>query len=132
MDFKEVCQKRDYIRKAIEQGTSFLFSVTVEGWAPAKKHDVKTPGIWSSTEMLEFLLTNTVLPSYSIAKTIELLVDYIIGKYDESVSGWALTAVDPPGAFSAITTGHCIYVLKLYINRFTSDARKNQIPTGEA
>lgn len=127
MDYREICKKREYIRNAIEQGTSFLFSVTGEGVAPAKKHDVKSPGIWTSAEMLEFLLTNKVLPSYSIAKTIELIVDYIISKYDESVSGWALTASDPPGAFSAITTGHCVYVLKLYLNKFTTGARKKQL-----
>lgn len=127
MDFREINIKREYIRNAIEQGTSFLFSATGEGVAPAKKHDVKSPGIWTSAEMLEFLLTNKVIPSYSISKTIELIVDYIISKYDNSISGWALTAFDPPGSFSAITTGHCIYVLKLYLNKFTADARKKQL-----
>jgi hypothetical protein len=127
MDFREISKKREYIRMAVEQGTSFLFSATGEGVAPAKKHDVKSPGIWTSAEMLEFLLTNKVLPSYSIATTIELIVDYIISKYDDSVSGWALTAFDPPGVFSAITTGHCIYVLKLYLNKFTTDERKKQL-----
>jgi hypothetical protein len=127
MDFHDINQKRQYIRMAIEQGTSFLFSVTGEGVAPAKKHDIKSPGIWTSAEMLEFLLTNKVLPSYSIAKTIEQTVDYIISKYDETVSGWALPASDPPGAFSAITSGHCIFVLKLYLNKFTTDARRKQI-----
>lgn len=127
MEFQEISKTREYIRNAIEQGAYFLFSVTGKGGTPAKKHDVRSPGIWASAEMLAFLLTNKVLPSYSIANTIELIVDFIISEYDSSVSGWPLTADDPPKAFSAITTGYCIYVLKLYLNIYTTDARQERL-----
>lgn len=127
MEYQEIGKTREYIRKAIEEGANFLFSVTGNAGVPAKKHDVKAPSIWTSAEMLEFLLINKVLPSYSIANTIDSMVDFLISKYDPSVSGWALTADDPPKAYSAITTGYCTYILKLYLNTYTTDARKEQL-----
>lgn len=127
MNYTEINRKRDLLRKAIERGTDFLFNVIEDGKAPAKKHDVEKPGIWTSAEILEFLLTNKVLPSYTLASQIDAIVDFILSKYDSISKGWGLTADDPAGSFSAITTGHCIYVLKLYLNVFVNAERKRSI-----
>lgn len=127
MNYLEISHKRELFRKAIERGADFLFDAMEDGKAPAKKHDVEKPGIWTSTEILEFLLTNKALPSYSLANQIDAIIDFLISKYDASIRGWGLTAEDPPGSFSAITTGHCIYVLKLYLNAFVDTERKKHI-----
>ena len=127
MEYLEISNKRELFRKSIERGTDFLFNAMEDGRAPAKKHDVEKPGIWTSTEILEFLLTNKVLPSYSLSYQIDAIIDFLISKYDGSVKGWGLTAEDPTGSFSAITTGHCIYVLKLYLNAFLDTDRKRTI-----
>lgn len=127
MNYAEINNKRNLLHKAIERGTDFLFNIMDGGKTPAKKHDVEKPGIWTSAEILEFLLTNNVLPSYSLATQIDAIVDFLISKYDDSAKGWGLTADDPAGSFSAITTGHCIYVLKLYLNTFVPTERKRHI-----
>lgn len=74
-------------------------------------------GIWPTTEFLEFLLTNNILPiTPEIVNLIEGMVGFIIEKYNSKEKKWPLTDVKGSIA-SAITSGHCIYVLKLYISR---------------
>ena len=83
-------------------------------------------GIWPTTEFLEFLLTNNVLPMTSeIVSLIEGMVGFIIEKYNAEQKKWPLTDVEGSIA-SAITSGHCIYVLKLYISRPFVDYTKTE------
>ena len=83
-------------------------------------------GIWPTTEFLEFLLTNNILPiTHEIVNLIEGMVDFVIEKYNSKEKKWPLT--DVRGSISsAITSGHCIYVLKLYISRPFVDYTKTE------
>lgn len=84
-------------------------------------------GIWPTTEFLEFLLTNEVLPiTPQIVSLIEGMVGFIIDKYNSKEKKWPLTDVKGSVA-SAITSGHCIYVLKLYISRPFVDYTKTEL-----
>ncbi len=85
-------------------------------------------GIWPTTEFLEFLLTNEALPfTPKIVELIEGMVDFIVDKYDQKEKKWPLTDAKGSTA-SAITSGHCIYLLKLYISRpFVDYTRTEQI-----
>lgn len=83
-------------------------------------------GIWPTTEFLEFLLSNDILPiTPEIVKIIEGMVEFIIEKYNSKEKKWPLTDVRGSTA-SAITSGHCIYVLKLYISRPFVDYTKTE------
>lgn len=83
-------------------------------------------GIWPTTEFLEFLLSNHALPiTTEIVNIIEGMVEFIIEKYNPKEKKWPLTDVKGSTA-SAITSGHCIYVLKLYISRPFVDYTKTE------
>lgn len=83
-------------------------------------------GIWPTTEFLEFLLTNKELPTtQKIVDLIEGMVGFIIDKYNPKEKKWPLTDADGSIA-SAITAGHCIYVLKLYISRQFVEHKKTE------
>ncbi|MDE7439361.1 MAG: hypothetical protein K2N23_02500 [Clostridia bacterium] len=83
-------------------------------------------GIWPTTEFLEFLLSNDALPiTPEIVNIIEGMVEFIIEKYNPKEKKWPLTDVKGSTA-SAITSGHCIYVLKLYISRPFVDYTKTE------
>ncbi len=83
-------------------------------------------GIWPTTEFLEFLLSNDTLPiTPEIVNLIEGMVEFIIEKYNSKEKKWPLTDVKGSTA-SAITSGHCLYVLKLYISRPFVDYTKTE------
>ena len=85
-------------------------------------------GIWPTTEFLEFLLTNNVIPSTpQIVDIIEKMVNFIVAKYNPKEQKWPFTDVEGCDT-SAITSGHCIYVLKLYISRqFVDNTKREKI-----
>ena len=83
-------------------------------------------GIWPTTEFLEFLLSNDILPiTPKIVEIMEGMINFIIEKYNRKEKKWPLTDVKGSTA-SAITSGHCIYVLKLYISRHFVDYTKTE------
>lgn len=120
LNFDELNKLKRNIRDTIRKATEFMLKDGMDE-NRTKVRSVKPQldkyGIWPTAEFLEFLLTDDTLPATpEIAKLIEDTVGFIIDKYDGQKRKWPLTDADGSPA-SAITSGHCIYVLKLYLSR---------------
>lgn len=111
--------ERKAISDAILKGTSYLLSVqNDDGGIEFEDDNSERSGIWVTAEALEFFLTSQVVPITICEKIIDM-INFLLntqnadGSWNMLVQAKQATAQDSP---SIITTGHCIYVLKLAIS----------------
>ena len=131
LSIREVCQTKERTHAAVVAATKYIMGHGMD----SKKTKIRSSsekkdkyGIWPTTEFLEFMLKNRVVsPTPKIATLIESMVDFIVDKYNQQQKRWPFTDVEDCET-SAMTTGHCIYVLKLYVSQhFVDEAKKERI-----
>lgn len=110
--------ERRTISDAILKGTKFLLSVqNDDGGIEFEDEKSERSGIWVTAETLEFFLTSQVVPITICEKVIDM-INFLLNT--QNVDGsWNMlvpTEQAKQDSGSIITTGHCIYVLRLAIS----------------
>ena len=101
---------------AIKKGADYLFlQQNPDGGIKYQDEKSTKSGIWVTAESLEFFLSSKNIRMTAYEKVSRML-DFIIRSQDK-VGAWSVIpndeGVTDSNALSAITTGHCVYVLKM-------------------
>lgn len=116
---------KNNLKNAIDSGTKFLYTLINEDKGILYHHeDSPCSGIWVTAEALEFLLT-----SKNISRTgtdfnnINSMVKFIVDSQNHDGSWNVLKNGNGNEIASSISTGHCVYALKLALctNYITND-----------
>ena len=104
---------RKNIIKSINKGAYYLMNmVNDDGGVKFEDESSVTSGAWVTAEVLEALLSSTVLPLPSY-KYIEPMIGFLVQSQNEDGSWNVLIAPKMREQPSPISTGHCTYSLKL-------------------
>jgi len=102
------------IETAITKGAKFLLqSLYEDGGIKYEDEKSKRSGVWVTAEALEFFLTARSLPIVSFSK-VKLLIEYIL-QQQRGDGSWSILSENEQDKSSAISTGHCVYVLKIAV-----------------
>ena len=108
---------RKNIIKSINKGAYYLMNmVNDDGGVKFEDESSVTSGAWVTAEVLEALLSSTVLPLPSY-KYIEPMIGFLVQSQNEDGSWNVLIAPKMREQPSPISTGHCTYSESYYCNR---------------
>lgn len=104
---------RNAVVKAILKGAKYLFgTINYDGGVKFEDESSITSGAWVTAETLEALLSSAVLPLPAYNK-IEPMIEFLIHSQNDDGSWNVLIEKNGAKKPSSISTGHCIYALKL-------------------
>lgn len=110
--------ERRAISDAILKGSSFLLSVQNEdGGIEFEDERSERSGVWVTAEALEFFLSSQIVPITVCEKVIGM-INFLL-KTQNADGSWNMLATAENTSLdksSIITTGHCVYVLRLAIS----------------
>ena len=129
------------IERAIVKGVDFLIlSQNPDGGIKYEDEKSTKSGIWVTAEALEFFLSSKIIPMTAYEKVVHML-DFIVKTQDKS-GAWSVIpnddGVSDTQELSAITTGHCVFILKMaLVGDYIESTKKvkelrNAIQKGEA
>lgn len=124
---------KDMIIKAVAKGATFLFkSLNSDGGVKYENERSNISGIWVTAEVLESLFSSNVLALSAFVK-MKPMIEFLLDTQHDDGS-WCVLKKDDIAPPSAISTGHCTYVLKLaMVGGYLTDRRiKEAISKGEA
>lgn len=110
--------ERKTISDAILKGTRFLLSTqNSDGGIEFEDEKSERSGIWVTAEALEFFLTSQVVP-ITICEKVVRMINFLLNTQNADGSWNMLVPTEQAtqDSGSIITTGHCIYVLRLAIS----------------
>lgn len=110
--------KRQEILDAVLKGSKFLLSVQNEdGGIEFEDENSERSGIWVTAEALEFFLSSQIVPITIYDKVIRMIKFLLTTQNADGSWNMLTPAKDSPlESSSIISTGHCIYVLRLAIS----------------
>ncbi|MBQ4443497.1 MAG: terpene cyclase/mutase family protein [Alphaproteobacteria bacterium] len=129
------------IENAIKRGANYLFLMqNPDGGIKYQDEKSTKSGIWVTAEALEFFLSSKVIQMTAYEKVVRM-IDFIVKTQDKD-GAWSVIPNDvgmsDDKELSAITTGHCVFVLKMALvgGNIESGKRikelRNAIKKGEA
>jgi len=127
-DFESLDIKQ--IEASIIKGAKYLLqSVNVDSGIKDEDEKSNYSGIWVTAEALEFFFTTRILPIVSYSK-IEPILKFLLTQQNRNNGSYTILSQNAKQKqeASTVSTGHCVYVLKLAVcGNFLNDSLKQKV-----